>query len=111
MDRAEMRTKINEMMDNADPAIDPVIVERINQIVNDAVAGMPPEDTAEKTKVKERPAVVMLRKLRTQIDAMIANGTKEEETARLNEIYGIIESAVEAEPVPAEDVPEPETHA
>ena len=46
MDRAKLEAKLKEKINElfgSDAEADPVVVERANQIANDAVASMPPE--------------------------------------------------------------------
>ena len=91
MDKAALRLKIDEILNN-DPEINPVIAERVNQIANDAIASMPPEQVTV-----EDPEEAMMEKLKAQVAAITE---PPELVEKLQAVVAAIEAAV-AESAPA----------
>lgn len=99
----EMRMKVNEEFSNeTENPTSPIIVERINQILNDAVASLPAE------KIEPAPEVNVVERARQQIKDALAQMVASEEVA--GKVTGIVGEPAEkpAEPVPVkEPAPEP----
>jgi hypothetical protein len=86
-----LRLKIDEMFSSDDKA-DPIVVERLNQIANDAVASMP---VAPKEPFAEKPEEGMTRRLKEQIETLKANSDVKPELAeKLDQIVAAVEAAV-----------------
>jgi predicted transcriptional regulator len=89
--RERMRLKIDEMFSKDDKA-DPIVVERINQIINDAVASMP---EAPKEPSTEKPEDGMTRRLKERVETLKANSDVKPELAeKLDEIAAAVEAAL-----------------
>lgn len=105
MDVKKLKLKVEEML-NKDDKTDPIVVERVNQIFNDAIAGMPPEKLQE--PVKEKPEELLVRRLKEQIEAVKVKSDASSETSKkLKEILALVESAPAAGATGATGAPIP----
>jgi hypothetical protein len=108
----KLKAKVNEALDN-EKDLKPEAAERVNQIVNDAIVGMPPE----KDVPQEKSEVALAKKLKMQIDAAVANSDITPElAAKLEAIFAEVEKAETAPalapapatgPIPAVDATPP----
>jgi hypothetical protein len=106
--KEKMQVKVNEMF--SDEKTDPVIVERVNQIVNDAIAGMPEKLIQLST---EKPEEAMMKKLKKDVERMTASIQPPELADKIKGIPSAIEAAIAegdkpvipAAPGPANTVP------
>jgi hypothetical protein len=99
----EMQMKVNEEFSNeTENPTSPIIVERINQILHDAVASLPTE------KIEPAPEVNVVERARQQIkDALAQMVAGEEVTGKVTGIVGEPEEKP-VDPVPVkEPAPEP----
>lgn len=102
----KLKIKVNEALDS-EKDLDPIAAERVNQIVNDAIAGMPPETPAE-----PKPELAMAARTKAQIEAAVAAGTIPKElAAKVEGLLGDIETAYKAEPTPPAPAPAAQPHA
>lgn len=93
----KLKLKVNEVLDS-EKDLDPIAAERVNQIVNDAVAGMPPETPAE-----PKPELAMAARTKAQLEASVAAGTIPKElAAKVEGLLGDVETAYKAGPVPVQ---------
>src|SRR4029077_4276504 len=99
--REKMRVKVDEMFNikEGDKETNPIIVERVNQIVNDAIASMPEQPMQVST---EKPEEAMLRKLKEDVERMSAGIQPPELADKLKEIPSAIEAAIAEGNKPAE---------
>jgi hypothetical protein len=110
--KEKMRVKVDEMFSvkQGDKETDPVIVERVNQIVNDAIAGMPEKPIQLST---EKPEEAMMKKLKKDVERMTASIQPPELADKIKGIPSAIEAAIAegdkpvipAAPGPANTVP------
>jgi hypothetical protein len=97
----KLKMKVDEVLDG-EKDLKPEAAERVNQIVNDAVVSMPPKIISDTPQ--EKPEVALAHKLKTQIDAAVANSDITPElAAKLEALFADIEAAFKTEkpPVPA----------
>jgi len=100
----KLKIKVSEALDS-EKDLDPIAAERVNQIVNDAVASMPA------TPVEAKPELTMAEKAKVQIEAAVAAGTIPKELgSKIEGLLGDVETAYKAEPVPA-PAPAAQPHA
>jgi hypothetical protein len=102
----EMRTKANEEFSSeTENQTPPQVVERINQILNDAIASQPVDP------IEPPPKVDPIEKARKQIaDALAQMNVSEEVAGKVTGIVGApegVETAKAAEPPPPEPWKEP----
>lgn len=94
----KLKLKVNEILDS-EKDLDPIAAERVSQIVNDAVAGMP----LANTEVAEKPELAMVAKTKAQLEASVAAGTIPKElAAKVEGLLGDVETAYKAGPVPVQ---------
>jgi hypothetical protein len=86
----KLKLKVAEAL-NDEKDLPPPAAERVNQIVNDAIASMPP---SQKILVEEKSGAALARKLKAQLEAAVAGGAIPKELAE--KIESIVAS-VEAE--------------
>jgi hypothetical protein len=94
--KEKMRVKVNEMF--SDEKTDPIIVERVNQIVNDAIAGMPEKPAPPAT---EKPEEAMMRRLKEDVERMTASIQPPELADKIKGIPSAIEAAIVEGDTPA----------
>ena len=96
---AKLREKISEMFEGDDKA-DPVVVERVNQIANDAVASMP--EAPPKEEPVQDPKDVMLERLKERVEAIKAStDVSDELKAKLDQVASAVEAVLAEEEAPA----------
>jgi hypothetical protein len=84
----KLKAKVNEALDS-EKDLKPAAAERVNQIVNDAIAGMPLLPTTDAA-----PELTMAQKMKTQVDACVANGDISPElAAKLESLAADVEAA------------------
>jgi hypothetical protein len=95
----DMRAKVNEEFSNeTEDFTPPIVVERINQILNDAVAGLPTK------KIEPAPEVDVMERARQQIKDALANMNVSEEVAsKVTGVVGEPAEKPEEKPVPVKE--------
>jgi hypothetical protein len=89
--KQKLSVKINEMFGKDDKA-DPIVVERVNQIVNDAVSSMP--DTPKEPSA-EKPKDALIRRLKEQVEAVKAGSDpKSELVKKIDQVVAAVEAAM-----------------